>query len=192
MKNNFIYKTEKDFESIKYTDENGVGFWYARELMITLEYSKWENFIKVINKANQSCKNSNISVFEHFPDIRKTLQMPNNAEKIIDDYRLTRYACYLIAQNGDSRKKTIALTQTYFAIQTRKQELTRQEYDKLSEDEKRLYTRENVGNKNKYLFNTAKMSGVQNYGKFNNYGYKGLYNSEISKDIAYRKGISEK
>ncbi len=192
MKNNFIYKTEKDFESIKYTDENGVGFWYARELMITLEYSKWENFIKVINKANQSCKNSNISVFEHFPDIRKTLQMPNNAEKIIDDYRLTRYACYLIAQNGDSRKKTIALTQTYFAIQTRKQELTRQEYDKLSEDEKRLYTRENVRNKNKYLFNTAKMSGVQNYGKFNNYGYKGLYNSEISKDIAYRKGISEK
>ena len=192
MKNNFIYKTEKDFESIKYTDENGVGFWYARELMITLEYSKWENFIKVINKANQSCKNSNISVFEHFPDIRKTLQMPNNAEKIIDDYRLTRYACYLIAQNGDSRKKTIALTQTYFAIQTRKQELTRQEYDKLSEDEKRLYTRENVTNKNKYLFNTAKMSGVQNYGKFNNYGYKGLYNSEISKDIAYRKGISEK
>lgn len=88
MKNNFIDKTEKDFESIKHTDENGVEFWYARELMITLEYSKWENFIKVINKAKQSCKNSNISVFEHFPDIRKTLQMPNNAEKIIDDYRL--------------------------------------------------------------------------------------------------------
>ena len=192
MKNNFIDKTEKDFESIKHTDENGVEFWYARELMITLEYSKWENFIKVINKAKQSCKNSNISVFEHFPDIRKTLQMPNNAEKIIDDYRLTRYACYLIAQNGDSRKKTIALAQTYFAIQTRKQELTRQEYNKLTEDEKRLYTRENVTNKNKYLFNTARMSGVQNYGKFNNYGYKGLYNGETSKDIATRKGISEK
>lgn len=160
--------------------------------MITLEYSKWENFIKVINKAKQSCKNINISVFEHFPDIRKTLQMPNNAEKIIDDYRLTRYACYLIAQNGDSRKKTIALAQTYFAIQTRKQELTKQEYNKLTEDEKRLYTRENVRNKNKYLFNTARMSGVQNYGKFNNYGYKGLYNGETSKDIATRKGISEK
>lgn len=120
MKNNFIDKTEKDFESIKHIDENGVEFWYARELMITLEYSKWENFIKVINKAKQSCENSNISVFEHFPDVRKTLQMPNNAEKIIDDYKLTRYACYLIAQNGDSRKKTIALAQTYFAIQTRK------------------------------------------------------------------------
>ena len=192
MKNNFINKTEKDFESIKHIDENGVEFWYARELMPTLEYSKWENFIKVINKAMQSCENSNISVVEHFPDVRKTLEMPNNAEKIIDDYKLTRYACYLIAQNGDSRKHAIALAQTYFAIQTRKQELSRQEYNKLSEDEKRLYTRENVRNKNKYLFNTAKMSGVKNYGKFNNYGYRGLYNGETSKDIAHRKGISEK
>lgn len=192
MKNNFIDKTEKDFESIKHIDKNGVEFWYARELMTTLEYSKWENFIKVINKAKQSCENSNISVFEHFPDVRKTLEMPNNAEKIIDDYKLTRYACYLIAQNGDSRKKTIAFAQTYFAIQTRKQELSRQEYNKLTEDEKRLYTRENVRNKNKYLFNTARMSGVQNYGKFNNYGYKGLYNGETSKDIANKKGISEK
>lgn len=192
MKNNFINKTEKDFESIKHIDENGVEFWYARELMPTLEYSKWENFIKVINKAMQSCENSNISVVEHFPDVRKTLEMPNNAEKIIDDYKLTRYACYLIAQNGDSRKHAIALAQTYFAIQTRKQELSRQEYNKLTEDEKRLYTRENVRNKNKYLFNTAKMSGVKNYGKFNNYGYRGLYNGETSKDIAHRKGISEK
>lgn len=88
--------------------------------MEMLEYSKWVNFVKVIDKAKQSCKNSNISVPERFADVRKTLQMPNNAEKIIDDYKLTRYACYLIAQNGDSRKKTIALAQTYFAIQTRK------------------------------------------------------------------------
>ncbi len=116
MKNNFINKTEKAFESIKHIDENDVEFWYARKLMATLEYSKWENFIKVINKVKQSCENSNISVFEHFPDVRKTLEMPNNAEKIIDDYKLTRYACYLIAQNGDSRKTTIALAQIYFAI----------------------------------------------------------------------------
>lgn len=107
MKNNFIYKTEKDFESIKHTNENGVEFWYARELMTTLEYSKWENFIKVINKAKQSCENSSISVFEHFPDVRKTSKMPNGAEKIIGDIKLTRYACYLIAQNGDSRKKAM-------------------------------------------------------------------------------------
>lgn len=192
MKNNFIDKTEKDFESIKHTDENGVEFWYARELMTTLEYSKWENFIKVINKAKQSCENSGISAFEHFPDVRKVFKVGNNAEMEVSDLKLTRYACYLIAQNGDSRKKTIALAQTYFAIQTRKQELTRQEYDKLSEDEKRLYTKQNVKNKNKYLFDTARLSGVKNYGKFNNYGYRGLYNGETSKDIANRKGISEK
>ena len=175
MENNLVNKTEKDFESIMHTDENGVEFWYARELMIMLEYRKWGNFIKVIDKAKQSCENSNISVFEHFANVGKTSKMPNGGEKIIDDLKLTRYACYLIAQNGDSRKKAIALAQTYFAIQTRKQEITRQEYEQLSEDEKRLYTRKNVKDKNKYLFDTAKMAGVKNYGKFNNYGYKGLY-----------------
>lgn len=118
--------------------------------------------------------------------------MPKNAEKTIEDMKLTRYACYLIAQNGDSRKKAIALAQTYFAVQTRKQEITRQEYENLSEDEKRLYTRQNVKDKNKYLFDTAKLAGVKNYGKFNNYGYRGLYNGENAKDIANRKGISEK
>ena len=165
MKNNFINKTEKDFESIKHIDENGVEFWYARELMIVLEYSKWENFIKVINKAKQSCENSNINVFEHFPDVRKVFKVGNNADMEISDIKLSRYACYLVAQNGDSRKKTISLAQTYFAIQTRKQELSRQEYNKLTEDEKRLYTRENIRNKNKYLFNTAKMSGVKSKNK---------------------------
>ncbi len=140
MKNDLVNKTEKDFESIKHIDENGVEFWYARELMTMLEYSKWENFKNVIEKAKISCKGSNITVEEHLPDVRRVLKVGNNAEIEIDDIKLTRYACYLIAQNGDSRKKTIALAQTYFAVQTRKQELTRQEYEKLSEDEKRLYT----------------------------------------------------
>ena len=192
MENNIINKTEKNFESIKHIDENGVEFWYERELMEMLEYSKWGNFIKVIDKAKKSCENSNNTIFEHFADVGKTIKMPKNAEKTIEDMKLTRYACYLIAQNGDSRKKAIALAQTYFAVQTRKQEITRQEYENLSEDEKRLYTRQNVKDKNKYLFDTAKLAGVKNYGKFNNYGYRGLYNGENAKDIANRKGISEK
>ena len=171
MENNLINKTEEDFESIKHVDEDGVEFWLARELMAMLEYSKWGNFEKTINKAKESCENSDVSVFEHFADVGKTIKMPKGAEKTIADLKLTRYACYLIAQNGDSRKKAIALAQTYFAVQTRKQEITRKEYEQLSEDEKRLYTRQNVKDKNKYLFNTAKNAGVKNYGKFNNYGY---------------------
>ena len=180
------------FEEIKHIDENGCELWYARELMNILEYNKWENFEKVINRAKDACKNSSISVIEHFPDVRKLSKRANNTEVEIKDYKLSRYACYLIAQNGDSRKKVIALAQTYFAIQTRKQELTRQEYEQLNEDEKRLYTRKNVRDKNKYLFDTAKLAGVRNYGKFNNYGYRGLYNGETAQDIAKRKGIPEK
>jgi len=131
----------KTFEDIRQINKNGIEFWYARELMIILEYNKWENFEKVINKAKIACENSGIRAFEHFPDVRKTIKMPKGAEKTIRDYELTRYACYLIAQNGDSRKKVIALAQTYFAVQTRKQEIRNKEYNMLTEDEKRFYQR---------------------------------------------------
>ena len=179
----------KTFEDIKHIDENGIEYWNARELMIILEYKQWRRFENVINKAKETCKNSDISVIEHFANIGKTIKMPKGAEKIISDYKLTRYACYLIAQNGDSRKKVIALAQTYFAVQTRKQEISEKEYSMLTEDEKRFYQR-NLTRKGNYSLNqTAKKAGVKNFDKFHNSGYKGLYNGETADDIAKRKGL---
>ena len=179
----------KTFEDIKHIDENGIEFWYARELMTILQYANWQNFEKIIEKAKISCKNSDINVFEHFTDVNKLSKRANNAEVTINDYKLTRYACYIIAQNGDSRKKVIALAQTYFAIQTRKQEISEKEYRLLTEDEKRFYQR-NLTKKGNYSLNqTAKKSGVKNFDKFHNAGYKGLYNGETADDIAKRKGL---
>ena len=129
------------FENIKHINEYGNEYWLARELMQALEYSKWNNFVGVIDKAKNACKLSNNNIDDHFADVGKTIKMPKGATKTIDDYELSRYACYLIAQNGDSRKESIALAQTYFAIQTRKQEISELEYSKLSEDEKRFYQR---------------------------------------------------
>ncbi len=181
--------TNETFESIKHIDETGAEYWYARELQKILEYNKWENFEKVIRKAKQSCENSNISNLDHFLDVRKMVTIGSGAEKEIKDYKLTRYACYLIAQNGDSRKKVIALAQTYFAIQTRKQELTEKEYCMLTEDEKRFYQR-NLTRKGNYSLNqAAKNARVKNFDKFHNAGYKGLYNGETADDIAKRKGL---
>lgn len=182
-------KENQTFEDIRHIDENGIEYWYGRELQKILEYNKWENFEKVINKAMIACENTGISVTEHFPDVRKTIKMPKGAEKEIKDYKLSRYACYLIAQNGDSRKKVIALAQTYFAVQTRKQEITEKEYSLLTEDEKRFYQR-NLTRKGNYSLNiAAKNAGVKNFDKFHNAGYKGLYNGETADDIAKRKGL---
>ena len=182
-------KSNKSFEDIKHIDENGVEFWYARELQVVLDYKEWRKFENVIHKAKQACENSSISVFEHFVDVDKLSKRANNAEVVINDYKLSRYACYLIAQNGDSRKKVIALAQTYFAVQTRKQEITEKEYSMLTEDEKRFYQR-NLTRKGNYSLNqTAKKAGVKNFDKFHNSGYKGLYNGETANDIAKRKGL---
>jgi len=184
-----INKNNKSFENIKHIDENGIEFWNARELMPILQYSNWQNFEKIINKAKISCENSDISVFEHFTDVSKLSKRANHAEVEIKDYKLTRYACYLIAQNGDIRKKVIALAQTYFAVQTRKQEITEKEYSMLTEDEKRFYQR-NLTRKGNYSLNqTAKKAGEKNFDKFHNAGYKGLYNGETADDIAKRKGL---
>ncbi len=181
--------TNQTFEDIKHIDEKGIEYWYARELMPVLQYAKWENFKKVIEKAIIACENSEISAKDCFLDIRKPIISGKGKEEFIEDYKLTRYACYLIAQNGDTRKKVIALAQTYFAIQTRKQEISEKEYTSLTEDEKRFYQR-NLTKKGNYSLNqTAKNAGVKNFDKFHNAGYKGLYNGETADDIAKRKEL---
>ena len=183
-----IYSNQS-FEDIKHIDENGIEFWYARELQKVLDYKEWRKFENVIQKAIMACKNTCISEVDHFVGADKMVQIGSGAERKQKDYKLTRYACYLIAQNGDSRKKVIALAQTYFAIQTRKQEISEKEYSLLTEDEKRFYQR-NLTRKGNYSLNqTAKNAGVKNFDKFHNSGYKGLYNGETADDIAKRKGL---
>lgn len=189
---NSIMKKENNnqtFEDIKHIDEFGTEFWYARELQKVLDYYEWRKFENVISKAKKACKNTGISDIEHFVGADKMVQIGSGAKRIQTDYKLTRYACYLIAQNGDPRKEVIALAQTYFAIQTRKQEIFEKEYNELTEDEKRLYQR-NLTKKGNYTLNqTAKKAGVKNFDKFHNAGYKGLYNGETADDIAKRKGL---
>ena len=179
--------TEKTFERIKHIDEQGDEFWLARELMPLLEYSKWENFDNVIKKAVLSYKNSNNDDSYWLPEIRKPIKTGKGKEEFIKDYKLSRYICYLIVQNANPKKKMVALGQTYFAIQTRKQELSEKEYNSLSEDEKRLYRRKQVKTGNYNLNKTAVKSGVKNLARFHNAGYKGLYDGETADDIFKRK-----
>ena len=181
--------TNETFEEIKHIDENGVEFWYARELQSVLSYKEWRTFESAINKAKVSCKNSRINAIDHFVEANKMIEIAKGAKRNVIDYKLTRYACYLIAQNGDSRKKVIALAQTYFAVQARKQEITEKEYTMLTEDEKRFYQR-NLTRKGNYSLNqAAKNAWVKNFDKFHNSGYKGLYNGETADDIVKRKGL---
>ena len=189
MMNEIKEYTEKIFEDIKHIDEEGSEYWLARELQKVLEYTQWRRFENVINKAKLTCKNSNIKVDDHFANAGKMVDIGSNTKRITKDFRLTRYACYLIAQNGDSRKEVIALAQTYFAIQTRKQELSEKEYKELSEDEKRLYRRNQARKGNYNLNKTAINSGVKYLARFHNAGYKGLYNGETADVIFKRKKL---
>ena len=185
MSNELEFK-EKVFDEIRHVDENGNEYWEGRELSKVLRYTEWRNFKKVIDRAIIACINSKNNIYDHFVDVNKMVSIGSGASKKVDDFKLSRYACYLIVQNGDSRKKEIALGQTYFAIQTRKMELTQEEFDKLSEDEKRLYRRKQTVDGNKVLYGVAKEKGVKNYDKFTNAGYRGLYNGETANDIAKR------
>ena len=180
---------ETIFESIKHVDEDGNEYWYARELQKVLEYKRWDKFYNVIESAQVACSISNNNVLDHFSQVGKMVDIGSNTSRNIVDYKLSRYACYLIAQNGDSRKKVIALAQTYFAIQTRKQELLEEEYNSLTEDEKRIYQRNQARKGNYNLNKTAVNSGVKDLARFHNAGYKGLYNGETADDIFKRKKL---
>lgn len=177
------------FESIKHIDENNNEYWDARELQKVLEYKEWRKFKGVIEKALISCKTSNYNTMDHFVQLDKMVNIGSSTSRKIIDYKLSRYACYLIAQNGDSHKQNIALAQTYFAIQTRKMELVEENYKELTEDEKRLYARKKVSDGNYSLNRTAISNGVKNLAEFHNAGYKGLYNGETANDIFKRKKL---
>ncbi len=181
--------TEKVFEDIKHIDENDNEYWLARELQKVLEYKDWRNFNKVIDKAIISANNSYPNQNLWGVEITTPINSGKGKTEMVKDYRLTRYACYLIAQNGDPRKEVIALAQTYFVIQTRKQELSEKEYNELTENEKRLYRRKQVKRENYNLNKTAVNSGVKDLARFHNAGYKGLYNGETAEDIFKRKKL---
>ena len=182
--------SEQTFESIKHYTEDGQEFWYARDLQRVLEYTEWRNFTGVIEKAKIACQNSGIDPDDDFVDVNKIVEA-GATHKDLGDIMLSRYACYLIVQNGDPRKEIIALGQTYFAVKTRQQELV-DGYDQLSEDQKRLAIRNEMIEHNKSLAEAAQMAGVidsRDYAIFQNKGYQGLYGGLGAKEIHARKGL---
>ncbi|BFK65556.1 DNA damage-inducible protein D [Dorea formicigenerans] len=184
--------SESLFDSIKHETETGEEFWYARELQVALEYTEWRNFSKVIERAKNSCQNSGNTISDHFVEVNKIVKA-GATTKDIGDIELSRYACYLIVQNGDSRKKVIALGQTYFAVKTRQQELI-ENFDNLTEEKKRLAIRGEMISHNKSLAEAAKMAGIsdpRDYAIFQNKGYKGLYGGLGVKEIHARKGLKK-
>jgi DNA-damage-inducible protein D len=183
----------QSFESIKLVTEYGVEFWLARDLQNILQYTQWRNFQKAIDRAMLACKNSGYDVAEHFAEVSKTIKMPKTAEKQVVDYRLTRYACYLIVQNGDPRKEIIALGQTYFAIQTRRAEVA-DTFNQLDENNKRLVARGNIKQWNQLLAEAAYKAGVitdEEFAIFQNSGYMGLYGGLTVSDIHARKKLKK-
>ncbi len=187
MDNNLtLFGPHKDFENIKHLDEDGVEFWNARELMPLLGYTKWQNFEEVVGRGARSCVESGQVVDNHFTDISKMVKVGLNTMREVRDWKLDRYACYLVAQNGDSSKPEIARAQSYFAIQTRKQEI----YQQSNGGTKRLFIRNKVKEENKNLASTAKRAGVTKFGSFNDAGYLGLYGMKV-RDIEEHKKINK-
>ena len=183
-------KEYKRFEEIKRVREDGSEYWSARELAPALDYNKWENFAKVIKRAMIACENSGHSIDDDFPEVRKIVEAGATSKPVLD-FELTRYACYLIVQNGDPRKEVIALGQTYFAIQTYRQEVA-DHFNELSEDNRRLVVRGDIKQWNQMLAETAHKAGVitnEEFAIFQNAGYMGLYGGLDVDDIHKRKGL---
>lgn len=190
MSNITVYN-EQIFERIKHINEYGEEFWYARELQKVLEYTQWRRFEEVIEKAKSACENSSNNLLEHFADTGKSIPMPKGGYRIVNDIMLSRYACYLIVMNADPRKEVIALGQTYFAVKTRQQELI-ENYEELTEEQKRLAIRNEMITHNKSLAEAAQAAGVitsKEYAIFQNKGYQGLYGGLGAKEIHQRKGL---
>ena len=191
--NELVKYSEQTFESIKHVNEYGEEYWLARELQLVLEYAQWRRFSDAIERAKLACKNSGFAVEDHFADVGKMVDIGSGAERQIDDVMLSRYACYLIVMNGDPRKEVIAIGQSYFAVKTRQQELI-DNYEQMSEDQKRLAIRNEMIAHNKSLAEAAQMAGIadqREYAIFQNKGYQGLYGGLGAKEIHARKGLKK-
>ena len=185
--------SENTFEDIKHINENGQEYWLARELQPVLEYARWENFSKALDRAKAACENTGYDVEDHFRDVTKMVTLGSGAEREVNDYMLSRYACYLIVMNGDPNKEVIAVGQTYFAVKTRQQELI-DNYEELTEEQKRLAIRNEMKAHNKSLAEAAQMAGIveqKDYAIFQNKGYQGLYGGLGAKEIHARKGLKK-
>lgn len=196
MSNKEIEKRHhQTFENIKQTGNNGSEFWMARQLGKILDYAEYRNFLPVIEKAKKACANSGQPVKNHFVEMHEMVPIGSGAERKMESYALSRYACYLIVQNGDPSKPVIANGQTYFAIQTRRQELADDKaFQRLKEDEKRLFLRNEMKEHNKKLVEAAQQAGVESnldFAIFQNHGYKGLYGGLDAKGIHARKGLKK-
>lgn len=194
--NELIHPQTSIFEQIRHIDENGIEYWSAREMAKVLEYSEYRHFLPVIDKAKEACSNSNNSPLNHFEDILEMIKIGKGGKREVESVKLSRYACYLIIQNADPSKEVVANGQSYFAVQTRLAEINQMdEYNRLtSEEEKRLFLRNELARHNSQLADAAKNAGIiksVDYAIFQNHGYQGLYGGLDAKAIHARKGLKK-
>lgn len=193
MSNELMKYSDQTFEDIKHINEDGQEFWYARELQHVLEYAQWRYMKETVERARLACENSGLNPDDHFAEVRKMVPIGSGAERAVEDYMLSRFACYLVVMNGDPRKEVIAVGQAYFAVKTRQQELI-EKYEEMSEDQKRLAIRNEMKRHNIALADAAHDAGViepKDYAIFQNKGYQGLYGGLGVKEIHARKGLKK-